>query len=331
MMTNENNLILISNEIISSKNILVITHEKPDGDAIGSVLALTNFLNDNKFNASAYFSEDLPKNYKPFANFSNIIIGELSSYNDYDKVFSLDCSNFMRLGLEEKIRNKIDKTKLINLDHHFDNELFGSLNYIDSSACSTCEILYDLFRILDSYKVSKKTAEYILLGIIMDTGGFRFDNSSSKIFYKVASLMELGADYMYLIKSIYFKNELNLLKLESDIILNHLKWNFNNRFVYTYMSPEILDKYKVDLKNTEGLIDTFRTLEGVDIAALITQRGDGYKISLRSNNTDYSVVDIAHKLNGGGHKLAAGCFVKSDSIKKVENILIPLVGNLIGF
>ena len=110
--------------------------------------------------------------------------------------------------------------------------------------------------------------------------------------------------------------------MEADIALNCLKITLDNRFSYFYLDDEILAKHNLTARDTEGLIDTFRILKGIDIAAILSKKDNGYRVSLRSNNSKYSVSEIAHKLNGGGHKLAAGCFIETENIKEAEHILI---------
>ena len=318
----------IAEEIQKSNNVMILTHERPDGDAIGSVLALLiYFLNNNK-NAVAYFPEAIPERYNQFLTLPNVFIQNLPNCSHIEKFICLDCSDFKRLALDKEVKSKLGADKLINIDHHFDNDLYGYINYIDSNACSTGEALYDIFEEIPDFKITPAAADNLLLAMIMDTGGFRFDNTTAKVLLKVSALIDLGGNYHAIIKSMFFKKSYNFCKLESDIILNHLSWDYENKFVYTYLSPELLDEYKVDISETEGLIDSFRTFDGVVLAALITERNGGFKISLRSNDPEYAVVDIAHKLNGGGHKLAAGCFIETKCFYDAEKRLTELIGNL---
>jgi bifunctional oligoribonuclease and PAP phosphatase NrnA len=312
--------------IESTENALIVTHERPDGDALGSVFALLEFYLEQGKNASVFLPEDIPAKYNQYLPKQNVFIESLPAEKEnFNFLICLDCSDEKRLGLPDSLKDQIPKEKTINIDHHFDNNEFGISNYIDAKACAVGEILFDILTEIKTYKMSKKVANSILTAIITDTGGLRFDNTTSDVFAKISVLMECGADYLDIIKAMYFRKSYSVHLLESDIALNHLKWNFDNKFVYTYLSDDLLSKYNVSLKEIEGLIDSYRVLDNTLIAALITKRNDGYKISLRSNNAKYPVVDIAHEIGGGGHKMAAGCFLKSDDISFVEKRLNELV------
>ena len=324
------NLIEITQIIRNADNVLILTHERPDGDAIGSVSALLAYYLEQGKQASVYLPEDVPAKYKEYLPGEGVFIGSLPVKNEkFNYLICLDCSDEKRLGLPDCLKEKFPTSGIVNIDHHFDNKMFGNENYIDPNACAAGEILFDVFCSISEYKMSKIVAKNILLAIITDTGGLRFDNTTGKVFEKISILTDNGADYLAIIKAIFFRKSYSVHLLESDIALNHLNWNFDNRFVYTYLSEDLLSKYNVSLKDIEGLIDSYRVLDNALIAALITKRNDGFKISLRSNDSRYPVVDIAHALSGGGHKLAAGCSMNSKDISLVIKKLNELVGNVL--
>ena len=350
------NLIEITQIIRNADNVLILTHERPDGDAIGSVSALLAYYLEQGKQASVYLPEDVPAKYKEYLPAEGVFIESLPVEKErFDFLICLDCSDEKRLGLPDCLKEKFPTSGIINIDHHFDNKMFGNENYIDANACAVGEILFDIFipqeviydrsatsfssldvdnKSVNCYhaeynKMSKIVANNILLAIITDTGGLRFDNTTGKVFEKISILTDNGADYLGIIKAIFFRKSYSVHLLESDIALNHLNWNFGNRFIYTYLSEDLLSKYNVSLKDIEGLIDSYRVLDNALIAALITKRNDGFKISLRSNDSRYPVVDIAHALGGGGHKLAAGCSMNSKDISLVIKKLNELVGNVL--
>ena len=317
----------LSNLLLSLDNILIFTHERPDGDAIGSVVSLLKLFNKLKKKAYAYFPESIPKQYSQYLC-DNIFVGNYPSNLNFTNCIGLDCSNIERLAVIKERKNDIFSSPIINIDHHYDNGLFGTYNYIDSSASSTAEIIYDIVSVSSKWVLTPDIATTIIMGILMDTGGFRFDNTSSNVLKKTAQLMELGGNYIETVKSMYFKKPYNLYQYEADIAVNHLKMKFNNRFAYFYMSNRALEQYNLSKSDTEGLIDTIRIIDGVDIAAILAEKDNGFKVSLRSNNLKFPVSTIAHKLNGGGHKLAAGCFINENSIDKAEKILLEHVRNI---
>ena len=318
----------ISKAISSADNVLIVTHERPDGDALGSVFALLEYYQEQGKNASVYLPDDIPMKYKKYLPEKDVFINFFPKVkNKFERLICLDCSDKKRLGLPECIQDSFPKDITINIDHHFDNPKYGSLNYIDGKACAAGEILFDILENIDSYKISSEVADSILLAIISDTGGLRFDNTTGEVFAKISKLIAYGAEYLDIIKSLYFRKNSSVHLLESDIALNHLKWNFSGKFVYTYLTDGLLSKYNVTLKEVEGLIDSYRVLNNAQIAALITKLNDGFKISLRSNDARYHVVDIAHEIGGGGHKMAAGCFMKATKVSLVEKRLNELVKN----
>ena len=310
----------LSDLLLGIDNILILTHERPDGDAFGSVIGLLTLLRSLGKKVDSYFPEKISDRYTNYLC-DGIYIETPPPLFNYTYCISLDCSNLERLAICKEKQKEILSLTLINIDHHYDNTLYGTENFINSTASSASEIVFDILKVSDEWKISSSAATALTMGILMDTGGFRFDNTSSDVLRKTAELMEMGADYIGTIKSMYFTKSYDLYRLEANIALDHLKISFDNRFAYFYLDEEILNQHNLTTRDTEGLIDTIRILDGIDITAILTKKNDGFRVSLRSNNPKYSVSEIAHKLNGGGHKLAAGCFIEAENIEKAEQIL----------
>lgn len=308
-------------------NIIIFTHERPDGDAIGSVFALQKALKASGKIVDAYFSENLPARHSGLVN-KNTYISKRRKNHDYSVCISLDCGNFERLESFDK--GKPLNIPIVNIDHHQDNTLFGRRNFVNPKACATAEIIFDI--LISSGKkeeITKDIASCLLMGILLDTGGLRFNNTNSNVLRKAANLIDLGADYHSVIKSMYFTKPLGVMTLESDIVLEHMKITCNGKFAYAYLSEKLLDKHKTKYKDTEGTIDYLRTIDGLIITAIISKSKNGFKVSLRSNNTEYPVSTIAQELSGGGHKLAAGCTIKADKIEEAEKILLEKVSSIL--
>lgn len=318
----------LSDYIFTLDKVILISHERPDGDAIGSVFALQKALLNLGRDADIYLSEIPPERYIPLCN-SKTFIGKPKDNFDYKHCIALDCGNYGRLALFDKeIKNKLP---ILNIDHHPDNELFGAYNFVNSKACATAEIIFDILSSDKKWLIDGDLANFLLIGIMLDTGGLRFDNTNAGVLRKTASLIDLGADYLKIIKDMYFAKPLAMMLLETDSCLNHMQTLFDGKFVYIHLSEKLLDKYGIKYKETEGIIDNLRTIKGVYVAATIAKLNDGYKISLRSNNDKYPVNQVAKELSGGGHKLAAGCFVKSEDFKTVESLLLAKIKNLLGY
>ncbi|QSH41746.1 bifunctional oligoribonuclease/PAP phosphatase NrnA [Lentisphaerota bacterium ZTH] len=305
-------------------NFLVVTHENPDGDALGSAFALLNFLHDNGKMAEALLPEELPEKYRTFASSDCRTEMTLSDLATFDCVIMLDIPNAKRAALSHIDFNGIP-LPVMNIDHHPDNVFYAKWNLVDPQAAATADILFTVFRSGKGAKISARTAELLLLGIVMDTGGFRFDNTSPKVLRHAAEILELKADYHKIIKQMFFSNPLPQQQFQAELQLHHLRTAFNGRFAWFFIPPELVRKYNVDMRNTEGLIEALRAIRGTEIVAIIQPAEQGFKLSLRSKSPCFSVGAIARKLNGGGHEMAAGGLIKASCLENAEKILLTHV------
>ena len=312
--------------IEESDNSLIVTHVGPDGDAIGSTLGLFNALLENGKRVDAYFHETVPASYLPLIpdNLKPYITGDMPDFSSYDTILCLDFSASERFG-------KIDFTNYnsVNIDHHPDNTKFANQNFVFPEAAATAVIIYDILKTSDILSVSSETATLLLTGLITDTGGFRFQNTSPAALRAGAELLEAGADYSLIINSMFFSKSANLAKMEAEIICYHLKTACNGRFAWFFLSDDLLDSFGIDEKDTEGLIDLIRSIKEFEIVAILKQKEGGFRISLRSKNENYSVGSVARKLNGGGHDLAAGGFIPVDTLEEAEDILVEEIDSLL--
>ena len=287
-----------------NERILLLAHERPDGDSIGSLCAFYNILKDNGYNAEAVFPEEVPDMYKPFLHIPYRKEITLEEVKEFSLLIFLDCSNQKRASVAFLREGELPLPS-VNIDHHPDNTSFGNWNYFDSKAAACCQVLFDLANEA-KLTISVQAATCLLLGIITDSGCFRYDNTSPSALRTAASLVELGGDRSMVIQKCYNAKPENLALLESDLLCNHLKKSAGGAFAYVYLAPELLEKYGVDLRNTEQLIDCIRQLSSVKACAVLRKEKDGFKVSLRSKYPEISVGRIARSLGGGGHEMAAG-------------------------
>ncbi|MCP4101926.1 MAG: bifunctional oligoribonuclease/PAP phosphatase NrnA [Lentisphaerae bacterium] len=305
-------------------NFLVVAHENPDGDALGSTFALIHFLHDNGKTAEALIPEKLPEKYLDFASSDCRTEMIISDLNSFDCIIMLDIPNPQRASLSHIDFNGIP-LPVINIDHHPDNIFYAKWNLVDSKAAATADILFSIFRESKGAKIKPRTADLLMLGIVMDTGGFRFDNTSPKVLRHAAELLEMKADYHNIIKKMFFSNPLPQQQFQAELQLKHLRTAFNGQFAWFFIPPELVRKYNVDMRNTEGLIEALRAIRGTEIVAIMQPRDQGFKLSLRSKSPRYSVGTIARKLNGGGHEMAAGGLIKASILENAEKILLTHV------
>ena len=302
-------------------NFLIVTHENPDGDALGASFALLEFLKLSGKNAELLLPEQIPDKYSDFAPAKCLNRASGLDWADHDFLIFLDTPMPKRAALSELDYKKIPLPSL-NIDHHPDNIEFARWNLVDSKAAAAAEIIFMILKAYDPDKISKDVASCLMLGLIMDTGCYRFDNTSPQALRNAAELLEYGADYHHIINEMFFETPLAQIKFQSELISHHLRRACKGRLAWFFVPPELVDKYDINMRNTEGLIESLRSIKGTEIVVIMQKNDMGYKISLRSKNPKYSVGSIARKLNGGGHEMAAGGLIKTQSLAEAEQILI---------
>lgn len=282
--------------LAESKFVVVITHDFPDGDAVGSVYAFCSYLKAiNKEYKICFNNLDEELWDKLFNNYDNkrINSADLRLYKE-SLLVVVDCSNLDRLGpLKDNIR---EYKKIINIDHHGDNSLFGDLNIV-KEATATGEVLFNLFKSLE-FRLDTESGKAMLTAIIADSGRFQFVNTQSHSFRIVSEIVNvLGMDiYFQIVQSLYEEVSLDKLKLLADAISN-VEF-FSNGVAFSYITE--------DAGFSEGLIDQIRAIRGVKVAVLVRKINDLLKISFRSKDKNISVRELAGKFGGGGHPGASG-------------------------
>ena len=279
--------------------ILITGHINPDGDAVGSALALKLLLDSMNIESTVAFdiTGDLP------TNLNHLPYDLISSQTEdkYATVFVFDCGNPSRLGkLEPKV---INSEKVVVVDHHID-PTFGDVQIIDPKAASTTQVLYRVF-LEEGIQISKPMADCLMTGLITDTGRFQYSNTDAEVFTIAADLMNNGADLSDISENIYGSVELNALKLQSKII-DRLELDKELKFIYSVVYQKDYKEFCTTPGETDFLIDVVRLAKESKIALLLKEQTDGsFKGSLRSR-TDFDVQQLASFFNGGGHKAASG-------------------------
>jgi phosphoesterase RecJ-like protein len=284
-------------------DFLLLTHDRPDGDAIGSLVGLLRVLLANGKHATAWMPEPPPERYRSFLPAEGLRIGDPlpipASFNG--TVLCLDFSSPERCP-----QVNLTHPALLNIDHHPDNTRFGRWNLVAPEACATAEILFWLVGAIPGWDLPAEAATAFLLGVVMDTGGFRFDNTAAGALNTAADLTEIGADYRRVINEMFFAKPESLARLEADLTLNHLHREANGRYAWAWLDPALFETHGVAECDTEGLIDIPRGLAGTVIVALFHRRGNDIRVSLRSKDSRFPVGPIARQFTGGGHEMAAG-------------------------
>ncbi|MDP2183736.1 MAG: DHH family phosphoesterase [Actinomycetota bacterium] len=298
-------------------SVVVCAHVSPDGDAIGSVLALTLALRDASIPAIPTLADDAtgPCTYEFLPGF-----GLLTPANDLNvpaAFVALDTPNFERLGLAEDLARKAEN--LIVIDHHPDNAEFGGVNIVDSRAASTSQLIWRLIERLE-VPVTPEIALCCYVGLMTDTGRFQYENTSPGALRDAAAMIEAGADPSLAARLVYQERSPAALDLDSRV-LSRLTVANGGRVAYSWVTDADFEATGAHAEESENLVDLIRVAKGVDVAFLIREQSDGLRANLRSK-TGYDVGTLAREMGGGGHAAAAG-FTASGTRK-------ALIGQLLG-
>jgi bifunctional oligoribonuclease and PAP phosphatase NrnA len=318
--TTETDLRTIAEAIRAHDRFLVTTHENPDGDALGSLLASKLMLEQLGKDVVIYLAGEskLPREYQ-FMD-----LGELQRHAPADAtervLLAVDCANERRLGPDPSL---VERAPLvIDIDHHHDNSRFGQLNHIDAGASSTGEILSDLVHEL-GLELTSEIAEALYIAIVTDTGRFQYANTTAKALRLAAELVEAGADVHRVFQGIYENVAFAKLKLIARA-LDHAMVYEGGRVIVAYLEKDDFDAAGAEEPYSEGIIDYLRAVEGAEIAALIREPpaggGPARRVSLRTTSEGIDVSRIARKSGGGGHPQAAG-FPSEASVDEITEFI----------
>ena len=301
-------------ELIDRHRFFLITaHERLDGDALGSELAMYHMLRQMGKEATIYNQDVTPENYMFFTG-SDQITNELPPLESFDAAFILDCSELQRVGKEAAKIAAIPC--LINIDHHFSHGGFCETQLIDPRASSTGELICRLLAYM-GIAPTREMATCLYTAILTDTGGFRYGNTGRDTLLAAADLVAGGADPQWISENVYETNAPARIRLLAAI-LPKLTIDEGGRVGSITVTQQDLASTGALPEHTDGFVDLPRTIRGVDISVLYAELPDGsFKLSLRSKG-NVNVERVARVFGGGGHINAAGCRIegKIDDIRR---------------
>ena len=300
----------LKNLLSAKQNVVITTHVNPDGDAIGSSVALLNFLIKMGHDVSVIVPNDYPdflkwmKNDELIINYSNSKNESQEKIKNASLIFCLDFNNLNRINeLGDYISES--KAKKVLIDHHLDPSDFYDFKIHDVKASATAELVYNFLIELDSNAVDKDISEALYTGILTDTGSFKF-SMSPKVHKIVSDLMIRGVNIGFINNKIYDSNSLDKLKLIGYALSEKLEVISNGNAAYIVLSRKDLKDHNFKKGDTEGLVNYALSISNVNMAVLIIETKERIKFSFRSIG-QFSVNEFAKKyFNGGGHKNAAG-------------------------
>src|SRR5438067_8503642 len=310
----------VADAIRSRDRFLLVTHENPDGDALGSILAFKLALDQLGKDSVMYLYGDAPLP----AEYSFMPLAELRRRlpDDWRErvLIAVDCANESRIGPEPEPLQGAPLA--IDIDHHHDNTRFGQLNLVASRASSTGEVLRDLFAEL-GVEVTPEIAEPLYIALVTDTGRFQYTNTTPRALRLAAELVEAGADAHRVFQSVYETVQFAKLKLLARA-LERAQIYDGGRLVVSYLLRSDFADIGAAEAYSEGIIDYLRAVEGADMAALIREpprsNGPTRRVSLRASNDELDVSAIARKSGGGGHRQAAG-FSSDASVEEITDFI----------
>jgi phosphoesterase RecJ-like protein len=299
---------------------LVVSHENPDGDSLGSMLATTVALRQLGKDVVMYLFGDapLPREYAflPLDDLVRHVPNDIA-----DRVLvAVDCAKADRIGPDPGLL--MDAKLKVDIDHHHDNSRFGDVNLIVSEASSTGEVLRDVFRELDVV-ITPDIAEPLYIALVTDTGRFQYTNTTPKALRLAAELVEAGADVHAVFQQVYESVEFAKLKLLARALERAQVIEGGLIVVSVLLRNDFTDVGAAEAYS-EGIIDYLRAVEGSELAVLIREppRADGptRRVSLRSSVDELDVSAIARRFGGGGHRQAAG-FSSDESIEEITDVV----------
>jgi phosphoesterase RecJ-like protein len=319
----------VAEELRVGEKFLLTTHENPDGDALGSLVAMHEILElMGKDNVMFMSAEDFPLPYEYRTLPLGDVHHELPPDAEERTIVFLDCGNIDRMPVTFLRR---DAAHIVNIDHHHDNTEFGTANLVVGGASCTAEIIYGLTEDL-GVELTREIAEALYVGLVTDTGKFQYQNTTSASHRMAADLITLGVDVHEEFRRLYENVPFAKLQLLARVLSAVERYD-DDRLTVSYITRSDYEETGADESYSEGIVDHIRAVEGTVVAALIRDqlkegRAGVSKVSLRAATGEVDVSVIARKEGGGGHRQAAGFSTEKSVDELIEFIRSELAAQL---
>ncbi|MCM1339342.1 MAG: bifunctional oligoribonuclease/PAP phosphatase NrnA [Muribaculaceae bacterium] len=309
----------IDSSIKNSKNILLVSHINPDGDTLGSMCGTYSFIKDNyKKKCDMVCVSEIPVTYNFIPYITEVKnITEMDRSREYDLVITLDVAAPDRCTDAQILLEKAKQT--INIDHHQTNPNYADINLVKPEASATAEVLTDLFT-QTGLKISNETAICLYVGILTDTGSFKFSNTTANTLVCASKLLALGVNPAEIYQKCYESQSKDMVLFQSYCI-NKAQFTNDDKIAYTTVFKKDLEKFNNKGEDfTDGLTEKLRAIRTTEIAFVVKEVSAGAsKVSMRSKEKD--IAQVCSAFGGGGHKLAAGALIKANPDKTIKMIL----------
>ena len=311
----------ILEEIKKANSIVIVTHESPDGDAIGSSLAMELALRSIGKKSDIIIPE-YPRTFNFLPNAKNV--KDKSDLKKYDLAISLDCTDLRRINGKEYFE---EAKRTIVIDHHGTNSMYGDINFVNPVAPACCEILVGMFTYFN-IDINQEIGTCILTGIITDTGGFKYQSVTAETFEFTAELLRKGVNVSEIYQTALETRTMANFQLLKKT-LNRMEILEDGKVTFTYITNQDETEVNAEPGDHEGLVEIGRDIEGVEISILLRQKDneDKYEVSMRSRNY-VNVSDICYIFGGGGHPKAAGCLIQG-TVEQIKEKLLREIRKVI--
>jgi bifunctional oligoribonuclease and PAP phosphatase NrnA len=304
----------VLNQIGRRDRFVLTSHARPDGDAIGSVLACRQILRSMGKHADIFLSDPVPQIYRPLP-FADSVRQEPRIPDDYEAAIILECDSLQRTRLEG-----LERKYLINIDHHLSAKPFAHVNWIDPHACATAEMIFRLAREA-GVKLDADTATCLYTAVLTDTGSFSYMGTNERTFALAQELVRAGADPVRIAQNVYFSNPTSKMRLLGAALSNLHR---DGALAWMYIRRADMEHAGAMEEDCEGLVNYALGIEGIEVAAFLRELNDGrYRVSLRSKGA-VNVAGIAELFGGGGHECASGFALDGPLSVAAERILAQL-------
>ena len=318
--------------LVQAKNIIITTHINPDGDAIGSVVALNEFAKLKDKNTNIIINDEVPYNYRFLEGWESVFKYEPEKHNllieNADAIFILDVNDIKRV---KSLEIPILKSKAIKIviDHHLEPKEFADYYFVDSEASSTSELIWKLLIQDDNFECNEKIASSLYTAIMTDSGSFRYPRTDAEVHRIIADLIDFGADPVKIYNEVYNRNPINIIRL-LGIGYSNLESYFDGQLCLMTLRKTDFLKTETDSNDVEGFVEELHSINGVKVGILMTEilDKDEIRVSFRSKG-NISVREIAQELNGGGHFHAAGARVSGANFNLLKESVVQKIGKLL--
>lgn len=325
MIISEKELMMLKDLISRHQKFVLTTHINPDGDAIGSEIAITEYLRHLGKDVYIVNNSSTPNNYKFLDRKEDIIVYDETQHHQIvasaDAYIIVDISDWDRLRNIGQIIKTVSVPKIC-IDHHHINYKFADIDIIYEEASSTGEIIYDILTAV-KYPIQGITADALYTCILTDTGSFRFSNTSAKTHRVASHLLEVGVNSKEIYHLVYEQNSRSKMALMGKALQN-LRYECGGRLAWFVLSQEMFDSCQASHWDTEGFTEIPRTIDGVEVSLMFTELDTKkVKVSLRSKG-QVVINHIAEKFGGGGHHYAAGALVYKTLAETIPMVLTEI-------